>query len=599
VPDGYVARPQLFEMLDAALTGRLTLVSAPAGAGKTTLVSAWAQGVRHKGVAIGWCSLDASDNNPLRFREYLVACLEEGGSVFDTSLPPPHAGDPKPASDLLDDLIRGLVHQQRDIVVVLDDYHLIANQEVHAAFDYLLEHAPRCLHLILLTRSDPPLQLARLRVAGQLTELRMEQLRFTVGEAAAFLSRVAGVRLTDADVRALNARTEGWIAGLQMAAISLRGRRDAPAFVAAFAGSHRFVSDYLLEQVLNRQAPPVREFLLRTSVLERLSAPLCDAVADTAGAAQELLDGLERANLFLTPLDDERIWYRYHHLFADLLKLVLEQTHPGLAAELHRRACDWHSSHEMYPTALRHAFAAGDMALVARLVSANVLALVEQAELSPILVRMEAVPHEQRASTSWLAVAHAWALAFSGQMERAGVALSLAEQRLDPLPPDERDRITGHIAAVRAYLAWVAGSRTEAVELAATAARLLPADEIALRALNLTTLGNALTQYAADPSAVEVLERAVVLAHPVEPPHVCMLAASALAYAHIRLGRLHRAHAVCQDAIEIAETHHLRAGRPLTAAACVYAELAAVLSEWEEDCMGKSIPVCSRQYRFA
>lgn len=540
------------------------------------------QSARKKGAAFGWLSLDDADNDPGRFLEYLVGCLEEGGTIIDTAALPPGQGEQLQVENVLADFIRGLMDLKRELILILDDYHLIQNQEVHAALDYLLEHAAPRLHLMLLTRSDPPLQLARLRVRGQLVELRMEQLRFSAQEAGAFLKKSAGVLLTEADIAALNARTEGWIAGLQMAAISLRGRNDASAFISAFAGSHRFVFDYLLEQVLNRQAPEVREFLLQTSVLERLSAPLCDAVAVTGRPARGLLDSIERANLFLVPLDDERTWYRYHHLFADLLRLMLEQSHPGLSTELHLRACRWYEAQGMLPEALHHALVAGDMALAAHLVSANVLALVEHAELAPILLRMDATPREQRASLPWLGVAHAWALAYTGQMERAEAALSLAEKQSNKLADDECSRLMGHINAVRAYIAWVHGSQQEAVELAMEAAPLLPLEEYAVRALNLTTLGNALTQYSADPGAVNVLEQATALARQAGQSHVFMPAVTALAYAYLMLGEFHKAHAICLEAIDVAEVYQQRNGQPLPAAASAYAILSNILGEWSE-----------------
>ena len=586
-PAGFVARPQLFEKLDEALARRLTLVSAPAGAGKTTLVSAWAQSLHKKGATFGWLSLDEADNALARFMEYLLACLEESGVQLDSAAFPfdsdqPAMGEQVPAETIPASFIRGLMNLQQELILILDDYHVIHNQEVHAALGFILEHMPPHLHLILLTRSDPPLELARLRAAGQLVELRMDHLRFSAQETATFLNKSAGVQLTGANLAALNARTEGWIAGLQMAAISLRECQDVSAFIAAFAGSNRFVYDYLLEQVLNQQTPKVSRFLLKTSVLERLSAPLCEALAETGGEARALLDSVERANLFLTPLDDERAWYRYHRLFADLLKLMLEQTYPGLSAELHRRACRWYEAQDMIPEALHHALAAGDVELAAHLVSANVLALVEQAELAPILLGMDATPRKQRESMPWLGVAHAWALAYTGQVERAGVALTLAEERLGALPVDERNRIDGHIAAVRAYTTWVNGSQPAAVDYAETASRLLPHEEIAVRALNLTTIGNALKQYQASQRAVEVLEQAMSLARQAGQSHVFMSAATALSCAYFLLGKLHKAHAVCQEAVQTAEAFQQRHGQPLPAAASVYAELANILCEWGE-----------------
>ncbi|MBN2549824.1 MAG: hypothetical protein JXB15_11740 [Anaerolineales bacterium] len=580
LPAGFVARPQLLEKLDEALVHRLTLVSAPAGAGKTTQVSAWVQSVRKKGIATSWLSLDDADNAPERFLEYLIACLEEGGTAIYTAALAPGADAHEQGESLLADIIHGLINLERELILILDDYHLIQNPEIHAAVRYLLEHIPPRLHILLLTRSDPPLELARLRAAGQLVEVRMEQLRFSDQEAAALLKKSAGVQLPESDATALNNRAEGWAAGLQMAAISLRGRRDVSEFVAAFTGSHRYVFDYLLEQVLNHQTLEVRNFLLKTSVLERLSAPLCEAVAGADRPAGELLKILERENLFLIPLDDERSWFRYHHLFADLLKLMLEQSYPGLTKELHRRASQWYQAQDMIPEAMHHALAAGDMEQAARLVSANVLALVEHSELIPILMRIDAAPRESRQSLPWLGVAHAWALAYTGQMERAAVALALVEKRLEDLPGVERSQIAGHISAVQAYLAWVHGSQQEAVAYAEQASLLLPKEEMAVRALNLTTLGNALTQHTASQSGVDVLEQALSLARQAGQSHVMMLAASALAYAYSCQGRLHKAHAVCQEAIETSAAFPLRTNQSIPAAASIYAELSSIYHEW-------------------
>jgi len=582
VPDGFVTRPRLFGQLNQALTHRLTLVSAPAGAGKTTLISAWARSLHKHGHAFGWLSLDDGDNVPERFLEYLAACLEDGGAKLDMGPVSSSSSQAALVETFLSDIIQGLMGLKQEFVLILDDYHLIQNQVVHTALRYFLEHIPPHLHIILLTRYDPPLELARLRVTGQLAELRMEHLRFSTPEAAAFLLKSAGVQLTDSDIATLNARTDGWIAGLQMAAISLRGRVDKSAFVAAFAGSQRIIFDYLFEEVLNRQPPEVREFLLCTSVLDQLSVPLCDAVTEMNGGAARLLDILERSNLFLTPLNDERSLYRYHHLFADLLRLVLERTHPGLTVELHRRACCWFEAQDMIPLALSHALAANDMELAARLVSANVLALVEHNDLAPILMRMDAVPRKQRELLPWLGVAHAWALAYAGQMEQAGILLSLTRKHLEALPADERCRMMGHIAAVQAYVVWVHGSQQQAVDFSTEAESLLPAEEIAVRTLNLTTLGNALTQYGSNPDALEVLEQALALARQADESHVFMLAATALAYACFQLGRLHKAHEICLEAIQAADAYQRCKGQVLAAAASAYAEQAIILGEWGE-----------------
>jgi LuxR family maltose regulon positive regulatory protein len=546
------------------------------------MVSAWAQSVERKGAAVCWLSLDGTDNNPGRFLEYLFMCLEEGGVVVETTLPSVQSWDLAQVESLLAALIRALMDLKRDIILVLDDYHLIDNPEVHSVLGYLLDYAPIHFHMVLLTRSDPPFALASLRVADQLNEIRMDQLRFSAAEAGAFFMASTGTKLSEEDVLTLNTRTEGWIAGLQLAAISLRGREDTKGFISAFAGSNRYVFDYLLEQVLNRQPPDQREFLLRTSVLERLCAPLCDAVAQVDQPANSLLNCIERANLFLVPLDEERIWYRYHHLFSDLLRIMLDQAYPGLVSDLHLRASRWYENVNMLPEALHHALAAEDMKLAARLVSTNVLALVEHAELTPILLKMDSTSIEQRASLPWLGVAHAWSLAYTGQIDRAEAVLVQSEEHMGELPQEEQPRLLGHIHAVRAYISWVEGNQQKAVELAMEAALYLPQEEYAVRSLNLTTLGNALVQYEPDAHAVDVLEKAVDLARRAKQSHVLMPAATALAYAYLVLGEFQKDYSICMEALEVAEAHQRRTGQMIPAAASAYAQLSIVLSEWGE-----------------
>jgi LuxR family maltose regulon positive regulatory protein len=484
---------------------------------------------------------------------------------------------------VLADIIRGVLNLKREMCLILDDYHLIYDLKIHTALGYLLDHAPARLHWVLLTRSDPPLELARLRVAGQLVEVRMEQLRFTPQEAASFLKKSAEVQLAEPDLTALNERTEGWIAGLQMAAISLRGRDDVSAFVVAFTGSHRFVFDYLLEQVLNRQTPEVREFLLKTSVLDRLSASLCDVVVGTDGTARGRLDTLEHANLFLVPLDDERGWYRYHHLFSDLLRLMLEQTHPGLSAELHLRACRWYETQVMLPEALQHAISSGDMQLVAQIVSANVLVLVENDEAVPTLQKIDSVPLDEITALPWLGIARAWIMG-AGQIQKSTQILDTIEMSVENVPDVvERQRLKGHIAAARAFVFSLQGDKFNTIELARQANELLPPDEIAVRALNLTMWGDILSVDRYDPSAMPILEQALALALQAKKPHVAMIAASALASAHLGAGRLREVHRVCLEALEIAGDYQRRYQHPLSAISNVYPLLARVLGEWGEN----------------
>ena len=358
-----VPRPRLLARLDEGLARGLVLVCAPAGYGKTVLLADWA---RCAGQPVAWLSLDAGDNDPARFWRHAVAALDRArpgtGERLAALLGPPA---PSSFQGLVTAVINDLAGEE-EALVVLDDYHVIGSPQVHESLAFLVEHRPAGIGVMLASRSDPPLALARLRARGQLTEIRAAELRFTPAEAGELLQHAASA-LPDASVAALAARTEGWAAGLQLAALSLRGHDDAAAFVAAFTGSHRYVLDYLAEEVLERQDTQLRTFLRETSVLERLSGPLCDAVTGREGS-QALLEEAERAGLFLIPLDEVRGWWRYHHLFADLLHARLQERQPGRIAQLHRNAATWYSEHGLADDAIGHAAAAGEMLWAARII---------------------------------------------------------------------------------------------------------------------------------------------------------------------------------------------------------------------------------------
>src|SRR3712207_4402043 len=334
-----VLRPRLTEHLDEGLHRRLTLISAPAGFGKTTLLSEWLAGC---GRPAAWLSLDEGDNDPTRFLSYLVATLQTiAADIGEGMLAALQSPQPPPTESTLTTLLNETAIVEDDFVVVLDDYHVVDARAVDDALAFVLEHLPPRMHLIISTREDPQLPLARLRARGQLSELRAADLRFTPSEAAEFLEGVMGLDLSAEDIAALEDRTEGWIAGLQLAALSMRGREDVAGFIRAFAGDNRYVVDYLVEEVLQRQPERVRSFLLQTSILERLSGPLCDAVTDQE-EGNALLEALERGNLFVVPLDDRRHWFRYHHLFADVLRARLMEEQPDRAPTLHQRASEWY-----------------------------------------------------------------------------------------------------------------------------------------------------------------------------------------------------------------------------------------------------------------
>jgi LuxR family maltose regulon positive regulatory protein len=455
-----VLRPRLIERLDAGLTAgsRLTLISASAGFGKTTLVSEW---IASCGRPVAWLSLDVGDNDPARFISYLIAALQtiEAG-IGDGLLAALQSPQPLHIETILTTLLNEISNLSEHFLLILDDYHLLDSQPVDGALTFIIEHQPPQMHLVIATREDPDLPLARLRVRGQLTELRAADLHFIPAEAAEFLNRAMGLHLSDADVAALEARTEGWIAGLQMAAISMKGLTDTAGFIQSFTGSHRFVLDYLLEEVLQRQPVEVQAFLLHTSILDRLCGPLCDAVAGFSSASgQETLEYLERANLFIMPLDDERRWYRYHYLFGDLLRrrLGVHCTAQEIAT-LHIRASEWYETNGLMLEAFRHAAAANDVERAERLMESRTMGLHLRSVNLTILNWLDTLPALVLDARPLLRVRSitlalmAWRMTgLEEKLRAAEVAVAAALER-SPLDARARD-LSGQIACARATLA--------------------------------------------------------------------------------------------------------------------------------------------------
>ncbi|HET8843067.1 MAG TPA: AAA family ATPase, partial [Ktedonobacteraceae bacterium] len=395
-----VLRPRLIERLNEGLHRKLILISAPAGFGKSTLLSEWTLGL---GQPVAWLSLDEGENDPSRFLAYLVAALQTvAANIGEGMLGLLQSPQPPPAEAMLTALLNEIATIPNHFVLVLDDYHAIEAKTVDQALAYLVAHLPPHMHLVIATREDPHLPLARLRARDQLIELRATHLRFISSESAAFLNQIMGLTLSAEDITALEKRTEGWIAGLQLAALSLQGQEDATSLIASFTGSHHFVLDYLMEEVLGQQSERIQTFLLRTSLLDRMSGPLCDAVMlDSTMSGQSTLESLERANLFLIPLDNERRWYRYHHLFADLLRLRFHQSIVTSSAdgerqvhELHRRASVWYEEQDLAMEAFHHAVLVNDVERATRLVEGNGIPLHLRGAVYPVLNWLETLPRE-------------------------------------------------------------------------------------------------------------------------------------------------------------------------------------------------------------
>src|SRR5437764_3986591 len=370
-----VSRPRLIERLNEGLHRKLTLIAAPAGFGKTTLISEWVAFIERPRARTAWLSLDAGENDPTRFLTYLVAALQTiAPTIGEGVLGVLQSPQPPPPEAILTALLNEITTLPDHFVLVLDDYHVIDAKSVDIALTYLVEHLPPQMHLVIATREDPQLPLARLRARSHLTELRATDLRFAPSEAAAFLNQVMGLSLSAADIARLSDHTEGWIAGLQLAALSMQGHQDVPGFIKSFTGSHRYIVDYLVEEVLQRQPEPVRRFLLQTAILDRLNGALCDAVTGQEGGKARL-EALERGNFFVVPLDDTRHWYRYPHLFAEVLSAHVMAEQPDQVSRLHRRASEWYEQNGSAADAIRHALAAFDFARAADLVELAVPAM--------------------------------------------------------------------------------------------------------------------------------------------------------------------------------------------------------------------------------
>jgi len=543
-----VPRTALLARLAAPRPDKLTLVAAPPGWGKTTLVAAWQQ-LQDEERPFVWFSLDAGDNDPVRFWTYVVeglrAVQEDVGTEVLGLLRAPGV---RLLEGVVPTLVADLERLARPVVVVLDDYHLIDDADVHESVEFLLEHLPPALHLVLASRSDPPLRLARLRARGELLELRAAELRFGERETELFLNGVLGLGLDAADVARLHDRTEGWAAGLYLAALSLRGRADAHAFIEAFAGDDRHVVDYLVSEVLDREPPDRRDFLLRTSILGPLCGPLCDAVLETQDAASSL-EQLERSNLFLVPLDTRREWYRYHQLFQDLLLHELQRADPELAPELHRRASEWHRDHGLASEAIHHAIAGGDADAACDLIAAHWNAFFNLGRLATVSGWLEALPANAVASDPHLCIARAWLALDLGRVQEVEDWIRAAEESTPPAALALR----AETAVLRTVHRFKIGDVGRAYESARETLALAPSKALFPRTAASCILG--ITQFlSGEPErAVEVLGEAVRLARSAGNDLAACYALGYLSVLHAERGELDLAAELSSTALALSD----------------------------------------------
>ncbi len=575
-----ISRPQLTEHLQAGIQGSLTLISAPAGFGKTTLLAQWREALR---IPVAWLSLETQDNEPVRFFSYLVAALQTldpgiGTSALELLQTPQPAALESVLTLLTNDLSS---RQTEDFALVLDDYHLITAEPIHRCVTSLVEHLPPRMHLVLATRADPPLPLARLRAGGRLSEVRTADLRFATEETSAFLQSVMRLELSPQEIDLVQSRTEGWIAGLQFAALSLRGRDDVSTYLVSFTGSHRFVLDYLSEEVLMQQPAEVQTFLLHTSILDRLTGPLCEAVTQREGS-QAMLEALERANLFVAALDDERHWYRYHSLFAEVLSSHLQQAEPGLVPELHRRASAWYEQHGFAAEAVQHALTAPDVELAARLIEQYGLRVALRGQVHLVLAWLNALPEALVRSHARLCLYDALMLMFTHQLDAAEARVAQALQSVrSEMPADQAHVVLGLAAGIRANLARFSGDLASCVTLSHQTLELVPETEGLLRAG--AALGLAQAFLVSGDVTAEPERLVAATAAPLRATgdlFALLTSITLLARLQVLQGRLHQAAITYEQVVQVVPGQDML--QVLVGSAGYYFGLGDLLREWNE-----------------
>jgi len=561
-----VVRPRLSERLGRASDARQTLISAPAGFGKTTLLTAWIASTTTADRSVAWLSLDQSDSQPTTFWTYVITALQSVVPGVGADVLPLLQSTQPPIQTVIVSVLNELAATPNEVVLVLDDFHLVDGPDIRDGMTFLLEHLPPHVHLVISSRADPLLPLARLRARGELVEVRAADLRFTPDEVATYLNDILGLDITPDDIAALEGRTEGWIAALQLAAISMQGRTDIRGFIAGFAGNDRYIVDYLVEEVLTQQTDPVREFLLHTAVLDRLTGPLCDTVTGRDHGSQ-LLITLERANLFLVPLDDRREWYRYHHLFADVLRAHLLAQQPDKIPVLHQRASLWYERHDFTEEAVRHALAGQDFDRAAYLIELATPVIRRHRHEALLQGWLMALPDDTIRRSPILSVLYAHRLMVSGDLAAAEARLSDAEYALAAVPAgqaspwadtEELRTLPATIAIYRASLAQARGDAAGTAEHARHALDLTGPDDHLARGGAAGFLGLAAWANGDVISAVETFTQAVASLHAADTLVDELSSTVTLADMWLAAGRPSKARQLYQGALQHGEAHGQR-----------------------------------------
>ncbi len=589
----FVPRPRLLERLHEGTSRKLTLLTAPSGFGKTALLSSW---LHHVERPTAWVSLDERDNDVVRFLTYVIAALENAHvPVGDSTLTLLQSPQSPPLELILTTLLYEIAAAPSPLTLVLDDYHVITSQEVHDVLLFLFEHLPLHMHCVVASRSDLPLPLSRWRVHGLLTEIHTEDLRFTSEETAIFLREVMGVALSNDEIGILETRTEGWVAGLQLAALSLQGRTDSTRFLQEFTGTNRYIADYLVEEVLEQLPMDVQHFLLCTAMLDRLSGPLCDAVLDDGHvrdiprvSGQSMLERVDREHLFLVPLDDERRWYRYHHLFLSFLRGRLHQLHADWIRPLHHRASMWYAKNTMQDEAIGHALAGNDWEWAVSLLEQVAPVLLTRGELTTLLPWFEALPEEIVRVRPQCIILYTWVLVFSGHVDDALLRLQDAQQTLNMLAVDENVResveddvqdLQGEVDAIGAMVALTRGDITHTISLACQALEHLSERNLVTRCIAALTLGSAYRLSGDVMAASRAFAEAATFGQATGNILVTLLASQYMAQLQKEQGLLHKAAETYKKSLHYALEGK---GRQLPAAGLLSIGLSEILFEWNE-----------------